>query len=33
MKGGVTISRPLLGIFRNSKGDAWPNRAPDWSPS
>ena len=35
MKGGVTTPspRPVLGIVRNFKGDAWPNRAPDWSPS
>ena len=36
-KGGVSNPhprpRPVLGIVRNSIGDARPNRAPDWSPS
>jgi hypothetical protein len=37
MKAGVSNPhprpRPVLGIVRTSKGDARPNRAPDWSPS
>src|SRR5215207_7153532 len=35
MKGGASNPRPrpVLGIVRNSIGDARPNRAPDWSPS